>query len=179
MSRSSMNKEECFRLGTIVNTHGIKGELVCILDSEDPGRYRDLSEVLIEANESLVPHQVTGFDIKPGNKAFLSLDGVDSLTLAEPFKGSPIYLPLSRLPDLEDGRFYIHDAFGYEVHDRVHGLIGKFEGVVEAPGNPLAIVRQGDREVLVPLVSDFLESIDHERKALHVALPDGLVELYR
>jgi 16S rRNA processing protein RimM len=41
----------------------------------------------------------------------------------------------------------------------------------------LRITLEG-KEVLIPLHEETLDSIDHDKKQVHVTLPDGLLEIY-
>ena len=43
---------------------------------------------------------------------------------------------------------------------------------------PLAIEHQG-REVLVPVVDDFIEKVDKKNREIRLRLPEGLLDLYK
>ena len=172
-----MVRENCFRLGVISSTHGIKGDLVCYIDADDPARYSNLEEVYIAFAEKLVPYAVQGIKLN-GTRGMLHLTGIDSLTDAESFRGCELLLPLTQLPDPGEQRFYIHEAFGFEVHDKTHGLVGRLHGIVEMPGAPLGQIKQEGKIILVPMVKEILDKIDRENKRLYVNLPEGLLELY-
>ncbi len=174
-----MLASECFRLGTVTNTHGVKGGLHCLLDTEDSARYASLGHVFLgEGDKPLTRYTVQEISIR-GNTAYLHLQGIDTLEKAGAFRGCGLFLPLSALPDPGEGRFYIHEAFGFRVVDRQEGDIGIFAGVVESPGQMLAQVREGTREILVPLVAPFIERIDRGARILYVTLPEGMADLYR
>ncbi len=173
-----MEKKDCFRLGRITSTHGIRGTLVCEIDSDEPQQYGSIGTVWIDMPGGLSPYAVQSCDLKTGQKAFLKLSGVEDLETAEPLRGCDLFLPLDMLPDPGTNRFYLHEAFGYDVHDSTHGHIGQFKGVMETPGHDLARVVEGEREILVPLVPEFLDRIDRDGRILYVTLPDGLWELY-
>ena len=50
-----MTKEECFYLGRVSKTHGIKGEVTIRLDVDDPSAYRNMKFFLLEMNKVLTP----------------------------------------------------------------------------------------------------------------------------
>jgi len=174
-----MLASECFRLGAVTSTHGVKGGLHCLLDTVDSARYASLDHLFLgDGDKPLAGYAVKEISIR-GNTAYLQLDGIDTLEQAEALKGSGLFLPLSVLPDPGEGRFYIHEAFGFRVVDRKEGDLGVFAGVVESPGQTLAQVREGSREILVPLVAPFIERIDRDAHILYVTLPEGMTDLYR
>jgi 16S rRNA processing protein RimM len=172
-----MQKDACFRLGFVANTHGIKGDLLCAIDADDPGRYDDLEHILVDLDGTLKSFAVQSFNLQ-GDRAYVHLEGIDSIEAAQPLRKRDLYLPLSMLPDPGKKKFYIHEAYGFTVTDKRRGVIGTFGGVVETPGHPVAQVRQGEKEILVPLVPAFIERIDRTGKTLYVDLPDGLLDLY-
>jgi 16S rRNA processing protein RimM len=167
---------DCFRLGTVTGTHGVHGGMHVVLDADEPGRYAGLPSVWLEAGGGLREYPVLSFGLQ-GGKGILRLEGVDSPEAAAAFRGTGLYLPLAALPPPGAGRFYVHEAFGFEVEDRVLGRVGILAGVVDAPGQALAQIRAGEREILLPLVPAFVERIDREAKVLYVNMPEGLAGL--
>ena len=49
-----MQKEDCFKVGYISKTHGLKGEVTAILEYELD--FENTSALFLEINENLVPH---------------------------------------------------------------------------------------------------------------------------
>jgi len=67
---------------------------------------------------------------------------------------------------------------GYKVFDSVHGEIGVVDHIEESPNNPLLVIHSGKKEILLPLNGDFLESIDEEKREVHIDAPEGLIDFY-
>lgn len=87
---------------------------------------------------------------------------------------------LARRSDLPDGFDVAQEGSleGYSVIDVHAGVIGSVSRIEENPAHPLLVVTTvEDTEVLVPLVDDFLESVDESAREVHVSLPEGLLEL--
>ena len=75
---------------------------------------------------------------------------------------------------LPDGRFFQADLIGLSVKDEASGaLIGKVAEILEYPAQDLLRVR-GDREYLIPLVEEFVLSVDPAAGLVTVRLMDGL-----
>jgi len=171
-----MKVSECFRLGTFVRTHGIKGALVLHIDADHPGLFNDLKEIFVLKNDRLLPMQVDEMQRK-GATARFRLEGIDHIEDAASLKGCAAYLPLSMLPDPGVNRFYIHETFGFEVHDVKLGMIGIFENIIEFPHQKIARVVNSKKEILIPMVNEFIMEIDRNKKIILMRLPDGLTDL--
>ena len=79
-------------------------------------------------------------------------------------------------PDID--RAALRAIAGYRVFDAEHGDIGVVERIEESSNNPLLVVMQGKIEILLPLNGDFIESIDDEKREIHIEAPGGLIDFY-
>lgn len=61
-----MRVEDCFELGFILKTHGLKGDLYIVMDSDEPDFYAGLTLIFLQAKSGLVPFAVTAW--KPQRK---------------------------------------------------------------------------------------------------------------
>ena len=50
-----MGFDDCYQLGNVVKTHGLRGELVIFLDVDHPELYQEMESVLVDMNGKLVP----------------------------------------------------------------------------------------------------------------------------
>ena len=173
-----MNQDACFKLGTLVKAHGLRGEVLIHLDVDIPENYQDLESVFVEVNQQLIPFFVSNVLLQKGSKAIVSLDEIDSIEDVERVKGCGLWLPLSFLPQLENNQYYYHEVIGYEVVDDNHGLIGLLTGFNESGPQTIMMVEHKGKEVLVPVSEQTVQGPDHAAKAMKVSLPDGLLEIY-
>ena len=121
-----MNRDDHFSLGYISKTVGHQGELLLVLDVDDPKRYRKLESVFVEIHGELVPFFITRLELR-GNGAKVSFEGIDTSERAEELTRCGLYLPLSLLPPLKGKRFYFHEVEGFAASDKRHGAIGTVE----------------------------------------------------
>lgn len=76
-----------------------------------------------------------------------------------------------------------NNLIGFKIVDADGSLIGMVAGLEENPAHALLVVdrsaskSQPADEVLIPLVDEFLISIDEEAREIRVSLPDGLLDL--
>lgn len=160
-----------------MRTHGVKGDLLIFLDVDDPKRYKKINSLMVERDGQLISFDITKVSLHE-NIITVHLEGIENMTKAEEFIKCDVYLPLSSLPKLDEKRFYFHEVINFKVIDKTKGEIGVFEKVFDSPHQTIAQIKNGDKEILVPMISEFIDRVDRKEKILYLNLPDGLVDLY-
>jgi 16S rRNA processing protein RimM len=176
-----MTIDDCYLLGSIGKTHGLKGFVVAFMDVTDLDEYRTLKSVFVELPGkpgTLLPYGVDKLQPQADERALLKLTGIDTIEAAEPLRNAKLYRPLAELPALEDDQFYFHDVIGYTVVDEVLGQLGIVETFYEMPQQDLMGMRYQGKEVLVPVVDELISRADQAEKKLYVNLPEGLLDIY-
>ncbi|MCB2407411.1 ribosome maturation factor RimM [Hymenobacter lucidus] len=176
-----MTIDDCYLLGSIGKTHGLKGFVVAFMDVENLDEYRGLKSVYLELPGKpgkLAPYGVDKLQPQPDNKALLKLTGIDTIEAAEPLRNAKLYRPLTELPELADDQFYFHDVIGYTVVDETLGELGTVETFYEMPKQDLMGMRYQGKEILVPVVDELISHADQAEKKLYVNLPEGLLDVY-
>ncbi|MFD2569290.1 ribosome maturation factor RimM [Spirosoma soli] len=174
-----MTKDDCYQLGHITKTHGVSGELVLFLDVDNPAEYADLESVLLEVRGELIPYFIESIAIVKGSRAIIAFEDVDTIEQAERLINCGAYLPLEELePITDETRFYFHEIVGYQVVDAEKGELGIVRGVYAMNAQDLIAMDYLDKEVLIPINSDIVRTVDRDKQKLNVALPDGLLEIY-
>jgi 16S rRNA processing protein RimM len=171
-----MDTETCYKIGYILKPHGLKGQVTIALDPEAPEDFSAVETVFVEVREKLLPFFIEAISLK-GNKAFLKLEEVDTPEEARRISKSAIYLPKSSRPKTGRGEFYDDEVIGFEVLDTGMGTLGKITEIVQAGPNKLLSVDYHGKEVLVPLNSPFIDSVNKSRKKITVTLPEGFLEI--
>ncbi len=171
-----MNFESCYQLGYVLKTHGLKGELVLVIDADNPQEYSKLESVFVEINKKLIPFFMERFQLN-GTKAITKFEEVDSIEEAKGFKGAKLYLPLDFLPELEDG-YYFHELIGFKVVDSNEGALGEITGVFDSGSQDLIAMQYQEKEVLIPLTDEVVTKVDKKAKTLFTTLPTGLLDIY-
>jgi 16S rRNA processing protein RimM len=173
-----MTKEDCYLLGKLTKTHGLKGELAIWLDVDYPEDYEELDSVLLEIKGELVPHFIEEIQIRP-NKSIIKFEDIDTIEEAQKLVNCDIYLPEANLPELEDeNQFYYHEIIDYDVIDEVKGKLGKVLAVYTSDRQDLIAMQYEGKEVLIPIVDEIVKTVNREKKELYTNLPNGLLELY-
>lgn len=169
--------EDNFYIGRIVKIHGFKGEVVLRLDTDIPEAYEQMESLFLQRAEAMIPFFIQRSSLS-GQFLRMKLEGVDTEEEARRLVRSEAYLPIECLPELEEDQFYYHEIIGYRVVDKTAGEIGSVKRVNDAPVQPLFEIDSHGKEILVPVVDDFIEKLDKKDRTLYLNLPDGLLNLY-
>ena len=173
-----MKLDDCFELGYIVRTHGVKGQVVAFFDVDYPEDYEELESVLLLMSGKLVPFFIERIEPQAGAKFIIKFEDLDSIVEAEKLKSTTLYLPLSELPELDEDQFYFHETVGYKVIDENLGELGTVKEFYEMPNQDLMAMEYQGHEILIPVADDIVLKTDKAAKKMFVKLPEGLMEVY-
>jgi len=173
-----MRKEDCFYLGKIAKKFSFKGEVLIYLDTDEPELYQEMESIFVEFNKNLIPFFIENSNLHKGDFLRVKFEDVDNEEQADEIINCEVYLPLNMLPKLEGNKFYFHEVIGFEIEDQRLGVFGKIVSINDTSAQPLFEVINGNVEILVPMIDQFLVKIDRENKKVIMDLPEGLVEMY-
>jgi 16S rRNA processing protein RimM len=165
-------------LGRVVGVHGLKGMVRVGIKGRsadfDPETFLALGEILLEGEPFQVDKAVRG-----RGHILLRLRGVDSRPQAEALVGREVQGEARRFPELPPGEYYWFQILGLPViHAQDGALLGRLEEIWPTGAHDVYVVRQGEREVLLPAVEGVIQEIDLKPGLLKVLPPEGLLELY-
>lgn len=172
-----MELKDCFYIGYISKTRGLKGELQLFFEFED---YKELNfdVIFIEIEKKLVPFFIEKSKIHDNSTAYIFMEDIDHIDQAQALVRKKVYLSNDLLPERDPNDFRLTDLKGFEVHDATHGMLGPIVEIHEYPQQHVAVVHYQEKEVLFPLSEDIITAITIEENSIEVQLPDGLIELY-
>ena len=173
-----MQKEDCFYLGKIVKKYSFKGELLVKLDTDDPSTYTKMESVFIDKNKSLIPFFIERSSLHKSTLLRVKFEDIDSEEDADKLLKSELYLPLEFLPQLTGNKFYYHEIVGFEAEDLSFGLVGIVKGVNDTTNQAILEIDRNGSEILIPLIDDFIKSVDRAQKKIILEVPEGLIDIY-
>ena len=173
-----MQKEDCFYLGKSVKKYSGKGGLLVKLDTDDPSIYTKMESVFIEQNKSLIPFFIERSSLHKSTLLRVKFEDIDSEEDADKLLKSELYLPLEFLPQLTGNKFYYHEIVGFEAEDLSFGLVGIVKGVNDTTNQAILEIDSNGSEILIPLIDDFIKSVDREQKKIILEVPEGLIDIY-
>ena len=169
-----MEKDDFLPIGKVVGTHGVKGTLKVSSDSESWSLFCPGSPISIQNSDGSVKSWQIKW-IRPHKRIMLlSLEGVSDLDRARSFKGAQVLVGKTDLPQLEEGAYYWFDLIGLRVFLINGTSLGNIESIIETGSNDVYVVRDGNRETLIPALETVVKVVDLENKTMQVDLPEGL-----
>jgi 16S rRNA processing protein RimM len=116
-------------------------------------------------------------DVQVQNEvSLLKLRGIETRETAATFVKKELWVPEEQQIELPEGEYFIHDLIGLEVFDTDGESVGKLDEVLLNAGNNVYVVREDQREILIPAVPEFIKLIDLQQKKMVVQLIEGMLE---
>jgi 16S rRNA processing protein RimM len=104
------------------------------------------------------------------SRPVLRLAGVDSREAAEALRGTDMYVSRSAAPPLEEDEWLAEDLVGCRVVDGATE-VGVVRGLLPYPScDLLQVERPGRGELLVPLISDAVRTVDVAAQQIDITL---------
>lgn len=161
-------------VGRIGRAHGLTGEVAVEVRTDEPEVRFAPGQVL---SGPLGPLTVAKRRWHSG-RLLVSFEGVSDRNGAEALHGTELAVEVdaSQLPDEPDA-FYDHQLVGLRVEFPDGTFAGQVTSVLHLPSQDvLAVATPGDREVLVPFVSEIVPHVDLSAGRIVVAPPGGLFD---
>ena len=158
-------------VGRVTRTHGLKGELKFFpTDQEDLGVQNDQRILLGEATFKIK-------SVRGANSPFIiKFEGVDSIEAAQSLAGQEVLVAREDFESLPEGEYYRFEIEGLKVFDDTGKYYGVIEDIIETGSNDVYVVRENDKEWLVPMIDSVVQSIDLEQGKLIFHCVEGLFE---
>lgn len=172
-----MRKEDCYFLGKITRTHGLAGNVMMKLDTDQPQLYDKLDAVFVEINGLLVPFFVEKQQWTKEDTKIIFFKNA-TLASAEQKVGKNVFLPLSTLPKLSGNQFYYHEVIGFEVQNENGESCGIIREVNDAVAQHYFILNLEGQEVIIPIIRDWILEVNREQKLIRMQLPEGLIDVF-
>ena len=169
-----MNKQECYSVGYISKTHGLKGEVTAVFT--EPIELGSLETIFLEIKNNLVPYFIESFSDRT-DKAFIKFQDINTVEQAAILKGSALYLQKSVRPSLKRGDFYNDEVVGFVVEDEDLGKLGLLKDVIQSGPSRLLEIDYNGKDVLIPVNGPFIKSVNKSKKLIKVSLPEGFLSI--
>ena len=158
-------------VGRILRPHGMRGEVEAEILTDYPDRFSLLKTVYL--GEDHAPVALEGHRFH-GRRILLKLAGCDHRDEADKYRGDLIYVPLDEAIPLGEDEYYLFEIVGLETWTTEGEYLGRLEEVIETGSNDVYVVRDGEREVLIPALSDVILDVDLDAGRMEVRLMKGL-----
>ena len=169
---------EYFKIGKIVSAFGLEGETILLHSLGKKTSLKGIEAIFIEERKtSFLLCFVQSSRIKSDREIYLKLEDVNSREAALKIVQKEVWME-----EKDFKKFAAQSApislLGYHlIHNNED--IGEIDEIIEQPHQVLCKIMFGEKEILIPLHEQTLQSVDNKNKKVFVDLPDGLLEIYR
>jgi 16S rRNA processing protein RimM len=171
-----MNSVNLISIALITKPRGLRGEVVARILTDFPERFDNLGRVfaLLKTGEELEIKLERYFFQK--DRIVLKFKDFDSIEQAETLRDAEICLPDSEAVELEEDEFFDWELEDCRIETIEGEMIGTVTEVFRAGENINLVVKDGDKDFMVPFVEAICPEVDIENKLIRVDLPEGLRE---
>ena len=165
-------------IARIVKPHGIRGEVVCDIETDFPERFASLERVTVRMpDEARLALGIENHWFHK-HRVIIKFEGYDTRTSAEELVGGRLVIPEADARELEENQFYEYNIVGSEVVTTGGEQVGRVTRLMRTGGADLLVVESKDgREILVPFADEICEDVDTEAGRITVNPPEGLLDL--
>ena len=163
-------------IGKIVGAHGLKGTSKIQSYAESLEIFKSGTVLLVSCPDGSENRYEIDWIKSHSRGALLALKEIAGRDQAKALIGSELYIEKAELPELEAGTYYWFDLIGVNVYTSDDRYIGSIASIIETGANDVYVVKNADKEILIPALESVVQSIDIESKIMRVELPEGLEE---
>ncbi len=167
-------------IGIIKTSHGLAGEVKVKAYTNYLSVFESNDDYLLynrEKKRHLIACMKT---IKnAGKNLIIKFDGFKSIEDANRIRGYEIYVDLNRLPDTDEDQYYFYQLLGCVIIDENERTVGRVYDVLETGSADVLSIFPEDadpnedrkKEILIPVIDQFVLDINKEKKIIKVKLP--------
>ncbi|MBN2260955.1 MAG: 16S rRNA processing protein RimM [Clostridiales bacterium] len=159
---------EKIKVGQIVNTKGIKGEVKIYPYTDYPERFEEMAYVYIKEEKYKIL-KVTYNKKMP----ILQIERINTIEDALKLKNEYLFIDRENLKKLDEDEYLIIDLIGLDVMSNGE-KIGILSDVLTNTAQHIYVIKTQDRDILLPAVSEFIKEININDHYIVVNLVEGL-----
>ena len=171
--KSESPSHEFVVLGVIVRPHGLKGEVKISLLCSGLDRLASCPSLrLVKDGKEIKRVSVIRSFMHPDGDAIVRFKEVVGVDEAESLRGAQVAVPASEKAELPPDSFYLDDLMGLKVVTVAGDDLGQIEEVMDGLANGVCVVRQGEKEILIPALKSVIREVDLKARRMVVELPE-------
>lgn len=168
-------------VGRIAKAHGITGEVVVDVRTDDPdARFAAGHSLRLKHPRAGTEREAVIESVRPhGARLLVRLAGVTDRDGADALRGGLFVVDSADLPPISDpDEFYDHQLEGLQVRTRDGRPLGTVAEVLHTTGGELLSVRgESGPELLIPFVAAIVTSVSLADGVVEIDPPEGLLDL--
>ena len=157
--------KDYFLIAKVTSLFGKEGFIKIEPYTNSTERFLELSVVFVDFwgdKKKLIIEDVK----KLNNSVVLKFKNFNNTRESEVFLGRKMYVETKDLVKLPEQNYFIHDLIGSKVF-KYDDEIGEISDVLSLPANDVIVILSNkQKEILIPLVPDFIDKFEPKKKVL-------------
>ncbi|RRD40108.1 16S rRNA processing protein RimM [Leptotrichia sp. OH3620_COT-345] len=166
--------ENLINIGTVVGTHHLTGSVKVNSIFQDTDLISN-EKVLLEKEDKRKLLTVKKIKRLNEKKLIMDFEEIKDINSAKELNGFQIKIRRDLLPEKNENEFYLKDLLGVEVFEKEE-KIGEIIDVMETAAHNILIIEDvlNKKEIMIPLVDEFIKKIDFKNNSVIVELIEGM-----
>ena len=169
-----------YRIGRIVNTFGIRGQLKVIADTDfAEERFKEGQQLVILSDENIVQKVTISKSQLHKGTYLISFENYTNINQVEKFKGCWLAIQENEQHVLPEDEFYHHQIIGLKVVTDQGKTLGTIKEILQLGSNDVWVVKRMEpkkKDALLPYIDQVVKQVDLEKKEVLVELMEGLID---
>ena len=164
-------------IGYVAKTHGFNGQFSIKLEVAQDlcNLFKNIKTIYINKNPN--PLLVTQTILNQNIFLKIKTSEITSRETAKSILRKNIYIKQGDHYDIDISLNKKNELLNFLMIDKKKGEIGVVKKIDFNRNQPLFLIQEKNRKILVPFVSQLIISIDHQKKTINVDLPEGLINI--
>ncbi|MDP5273415.1 ribosome maturation factor RimM [Chengkuizengella axinellae] len=167
-----------YRVGKIVNTHGLRGDLKIVSKSDFPEiRFKKDSQLYVQLENENKYQALTVESARPHKEVYIvKFKGFNHINEVEKYKNSVLYVSEEQLVELPEDEYYFHEIIGCRVLTEENEELGKIIDILTPGANDVWVVKHNKgNDLLIPVIDDVLLNVNIQEKVVKIRLMEGML----
>ena len=154
-------------MGKIIKPHGIKGELKVFLYNSESETIAKGILIWFNVDNTYCSYEL--MSIRGSSKnTIMKINQVKNIDEATEFSKRKFFVSRNDFSKINSDGFYLNDLIGFSIIDNENINYGKIIDVMNLPANDIMLVMYKNKEIMIPIVDDFIELFDFKNKLVKV-----------
>jgi 16S rRNA processing protein RimM len=177
LSSGTSDNDDDVVIARVIKARGVRGEVACDVETDFPERFGEMKQMtMLLPDDSRISLAVQDQWFH-GDRVILKFEGVDTMTDAEKLVGSRLVISQRDERNLEDGEFFEYSLVGMQAVTTDGKSLGQVVQLIRTGGTDVLVVRDDNREYLIPFADEICTDVDISARRLTVDPPAGLLDL--
>lgn len=163
------------KVGQIINTHGVRGEIKVFPLTDDIKRFGKLKVIYMKQADDYREYKLEGIKYFK-NLVIVKLEGINSMNEAVKLVDSYLYVNRENAVKLSKDTYFVADLIGIDVYNMDDESLGTIINVFSTGSNDVYEIKKDDgKTFLIPAIKDVVKEIDIEKRSMRIELLEGLL----